>query len=505
MKLRRSLLVSLGLVVVGARASATWSIVCVDLETREVGVATATCLENFNLRTAVPVIFVGEGAAAAQSFVDSTGQNRRLIYFSYRDTEETPAEILAQLALQDPGHGTRQYGIVNFAGAPVTFTGNRAGAAASGVTGQIGSLVYAIQGNLLTGDDVVLAAEAAFRLKQGDMGQKLMAAMEAARGLGGDGRCSCRPNDATGCGVPPPGFTKSAHVGTVIVARVGDTNAGCSANRGCAGGEYYLNLNVARGDAADPDPVFILQSRYDEWRARLVGRPDGLLSVTSTAKDLPADGVTECRVFVELRDVDGQRLGRGGATLEVVPADGEPPLASPGPVTDLGTGQYVFHLTAGTEPGVERFLVRVTDVSPSDPADVVTATLYPPVEVELVDVALHASAEQLSAATGGRMDFVVNLREKPNAPYALVARLAPPPRAPRVLATEDLPVIPLARSPFFPGAPGVLDARGRAGTGLDVPPGVLASVIGTRVEVTGYVLDGGPLERTNAVSCEIRP
>jgi ribosomal protein S18 len=76
--LRRTLLPLLGLLLLSSRASATWSIVCVDLRTREVGVATATCLESFNLKSAVPVIFVGEGAAAAQSFIDTTGQNRRL-------------------------------------------------------------------------------------------------------------------------------------------------------------------------------------------------------------------------------------------------------------------------------------------------------------------------------------------------------------------------------------------------------------------------------------------
>src|SRR5262245_63614270 len=125
--LRRTLLPLLGLALLAPTAAATWSIVCVNLDTREVGVATATCIEDFNIRTGVPVIFVGEGAAAAQSFLDSSGQNRRTIYFSFRDTEDTPAQILAQLAAQDAGHETRQYGIVNFTGDPVTFTGSRDG------------------------------------------------------------------------------------------------------------------------------------------------------------------------------------------------------------------------------------------------------------------------------------------------------------------------------------------------------------------------------------------
>src|ERR1700752_430326 len=197
--LRRTALALLGLLLLVPPSSATWSIVCVNTRTREEGVASATCLANFNLRTGGPVICVGEGAAATQSFLDSTGNNKQLIFNSFRDTEETPAEILAQLAESDLGHQTRQYGIVNFAGAPVTFTGRQDGLAATGVSGQVGDSLYAIQGNVLAGDEIVFAAEAAFRATKGDMGQKMMAAMHAARDLGGDGRCSCDE------GAPPSG------------------------------------------------------------------------------------------------------------------------------------------------------------------------------------------------------------------------------------------------------------------------------------------------------------
>ncbi|HEX6882415.1 MAG TPA: DUF1028 domain-containing protein [Planctomycetota bacterium] len=501
----RALLSLLALLALSARPSATWSIVCVNTKTREVGVATATCLENFNIRTAVPVIFVGEGAGAAQSFVDSTGNNRRLIYFSFRDTEETPAEILARLEPQDPGHETRQYGIVNFAGLPVTFTGSRAGAAASGVVGQVGDVLYAIQGNILTGDEVVLAAEEAFVVTKGDMGQKMMAAMEAARALGGDGRCSCTTGSATSCGVPPPNFTKSAHVGCIVVARIGDTNAGCSANRGCAGGEYYLNLNIARGDQNDRDPVFILQERYKFWRDRLEGRPDGIHSRASTVKALPADGVTERRLLVELRDLDEQPIGHGGATLELVTADGLSSLATPGAVTDLGDGRYEVLIRAGSTPGVDRFLVRVTDALPADPTDVVVATLWPPVEVATIAVPLYTSDEELSAAAGGRAAFVLNRADKPRAPYSLVARLAGRAGEPRGVVRGGAQVLPIPVSPFFPAAPGALDARGRAEATLDVPPAALVGLVGLRLEVTGYVLDGGPLEHTNAVGLTIGP
>ena len=67
-----------------------------------------------------------------------------------------------------------------------------------------------IQGNILAGDAVVANAEAALIATPGDLSLKVMAAMEAARATGGDGRCSCNQPDPTACGAPPPSFTYSA-------------------------------------------------------------------------------------------------------------------------------------------------------------------------------------------------------------------------------------------------------------------------------------------------------
>ena len=483
--------------------SATWSIVVVNRKTREVGVAGATCLEDFNLRKGIAVIVVGEGAAAAQSFIDTSGENRRLIYFSYRDTSDSPDMILEQLAALDTGHETRQYGIVNFEGPPVTFTGRRDGLAATGVTGEIGDLVYAIQGNVLTGDQVVFAAEAAFRAKKGDMADKMLAAMEAARALGGDGRCSCDPGRPTSCGVPPPSFTKSAHVACLVIARIGDTNGGCNSSRGCAEGEYWMNLNV-RGDAADPDPVFTLQGRYDAWKARLRGRPDGLLSRVGGLKALPADGTTERTVTLELRDFEERLVGHGGHLVEVSTVDGVPALATIGPVTDLGNGRYTFTLRAGTVPGRDRLQVRITDVNPADPADVVHATLYPYLEVDTLATSLYSSVESLSAAAGGTFDLVLNRPDKPLAPCWIVARLTPSFTTDPVRALpRGFGLLALTQSPFYPAAPGRLDARGRVETSLSARPGELAPFAARRVEFTGYVLDGAPLEATDTLALEI--
>jgi uncharacterized Ntn-hydrolase superfamily protein len=488
----------LALLVLADPAGATWSIVCVNRRTREVGVATATCIPDFNLRGAVPILVVGKGGGAAQSVIDMTGESKRLIANRFLATDETPAEILAELEARDPDHERRQYGIVNFTGDPATFTGALDGHAASGVTGEVGDYLYAIQGNVLTGDEVVLAAEAAFRSTKGDMGQRIMAAMEAARALGGDGRCSCTFGNPIICGVPPPDFVKSAHVGCVLVARIGDANGTCSRSQGCATGSYYLGLNVIHGEE-DPDPVFTLQKRYDAWRRRLAGRVDGIHSHVA-AKPLPADGVSVHPVLIELRDVDDLPVLHGGAQISITTADGLPALSEVGPVVDHGNGRYSFTLRAGRRTGVDRFVLRVSDVAPMDPSNVVTATLWPYLEVPVLPAGLFLASEPVSSSRGGSVPFALYLPEKAGAAYLLVAELA---RA-RLARPGRLP-LSLGRSPFFPAAPARRDARGWSDGVLELAPDELRALVGCRIAVAGLVLDGSPLERTNRVGFLVVP
>jgi hypothetical protein len=204
-------------------AHATWSILLVDTRTGEIALGSATCLTSFDLRANTPVIITGVGAATAQSFVDSSGRNRVRI----RDGLAlglTPAEILTDLSTFDPGHQTRQYGIVDTTGLAATFSGTGAGAWAGGTTGEVDGIIYAVQGNLLTGPAVVDDAVAAIIATPGDLAEKLMAGMEAARAKGGDARCSCTPLPIP-CGTPPVGFLKSADIGYMMIARTGDVDA----------------------------------------------------------------------------------------------------------------------------------------------------------------------------------------------------------------------------------------------------------------------------------------
>lgn len=286
---------------------ATWSIVIVNLATGEVAVAIATCLTNFDLRPNTIVVIPGVGVAAAQSFVGPLAL-RELIRSSL--LAGTPAaQILTQLAAADGGHPTRQYGIVGLSNGAATFTGAQAMAFAGGLTGQTGSLVYAIQGNVLTGSPVLTAAEQALINTPGSIGDRLMAAMQAARSFGGDGRCSCSIGAPTSCGSPPASFAKSAHTALMVVSRPSDVDAACNGSLGCAAGGYWLDLNIANQSAGALDPVLQLQTAYNGWKAQQLGRADHFQSsVALSASTLRGNGSDTIVGTVTLRDANGAAI-----------------------------------------------------------------------------------------------------------------------------------------------------------------------------------------------------
>jgi uncharacterized Ntn-hydrolase superfamily protein len=363
-----------------AAARATWSIVLVNTETKEIAIGSATCLTGFDLKRWLPVMRVGLGGACAQAQVDTFAQNRMLI-FNQLALGTAPADMLPLLDAQDGAHESRQYGIVDTLGRAVTFTGSSTFEYSDGVTGQQGDLVYAIQGNILTGAPVVDDAEDAILNTSGDMLAKLMAGMQAARAAGGDGRCSCDPNAPTSCGAPPEMFDKSAHVGFMIDARIGDTDGTCTFTPGCASGSYYMVLNVAFQTDTDPDPVAQLQTLFDAFRTSLIGVPDAVQSTVSfSPPQLVANGSATSTMTITLKDWQGTQ-GGAGLTVTVVHDTGSAGETSIGAVQDDGGGSYSATLTAGTNTGIDRFKVTIDDGA----GGMRPVILTPSPELELVD------------------------------------------------------------------------------------------------------------------------
>lgn len=345
---------------VASTSYGTWSIVIADSETKEVAVGTVTCLTNFDLLALVPVVVVGQGGAAVQAAGDFNGI-RRPVIFEHLMLGTPPEEILALLA-QISGHQSRQYGIADTQARMITFTGSSTSQWAGGVIGTQGTMVYAIQGNILAGACVVPAIEQAVLETNGDIPAKLMAGMQAARFAGGDGRCSCSSNNPTGCGCPPLDFLKSGHIGAMVVARIGDADDPLCNASGCADGVYFMKFNVPFQAPSNPDPVIQLQNMFDDWRADLVARPDAVQSVVwFDPEPIPPNGVAMTTMQITLLDWQGNPITQPIIALAVSHAPDSAGLSTIGKPVDNGDGTFSVPITAGTRPGVDRFIVEVDD------------------------------------------------------------------------------------------------------------------------------------------------
>jgi uncharacterized Ntn-hydrolase superfamily protein len=93
---------------------------------------------------------------------------------------------LETLVAADDNRETRQVGIVDVAGAAATFTGSECNLWAGGVSGE----GYAIQGNILTGPEVVAAMEDAWQATRAEdpLARRLLAVLAAGDTAGGDRR-----------------------------------------------------------------------------------------------------------------------------------------------------------------------------------------------------------------------------------------------------------------------------------------------------------------------------
>ena len=158
----------------------TFSIVAADPEAGEVGVAVAS--RFFAVGTVVPHATADVGAVATQSFANTTFGPRGLELMSLG---LNPEEVLTVLLRDDEGRASRQVGLVTADGSSATYTGSDCNAWAGGRSGP----GYAVQGNILTGEDVVAAMESAFLKSAGKpLGERLFLALKAGDAAGGDSR-----------------------------------------------------------------------------------------------------------------------------------------------------------------------------------------------------------------------------------------------------------------------------------------------------------------------------
>lgn len=158
---------------------ATFSVVGYDPETGALGIAVQS--KFFAVGSVVPWAEAGVGAVATQSWANTTyGPKGLKLLKSGLSAEQT----LQRLIADDPGRATRQVGIVDAKGNVANYTGDECNAWAGAVSGEH----YTAQGNILAGEDVVKAMGKAYEETDGELADKLMAALFAGQEAGGDTR-----------------------------------------------------------------------------------------------------------------------------------------------------------------------------------------------------------------------------------------------------------------------------------------------------------------------------
>lgn len=131
--------------------------------------------------SAVPAARAGVGAVATQAYANLAYRPQGLDLLAGGASSSDAIEALTQA---DDGRDHRQVGVVSAAGA-ATYTGSACHDWAGGRAGDD----YAVQGNILVGEQVVEAMEAAWTASAGaPLAQRLLAALRAGDEAGGDRR-----------------------------------------------------------------------------------------------------------------------------------------------------------------------------------------------------------------------------------------------------------------------------------------------------------------------------
>lgn len=157
----------------------TFSIVAADPERGDWGVAVASKFPCVG--AVVPYARAEVGAVATQAWANTSfGPEGLELLAAGRSAQETLDTVLAA----DEGRKDRQVAFVDAAGRAVTFTGDECMDWAGGVSGN----GFAAQGNILVGEPVVAAMAEAFVSAEGDLCDRLLAALVAGDAAGGDRR-----------------------------------------------------------------------------------------------------------------------------------------------------------------------------------------------------------------------------------------------------------------------------------------------------------------------------
>ena len=255
---------------VPATAEATWTIVAVDPETLEVGIAGASCVAGISASEPIAMtgLVPGIGVVAVQGLVYDAGRERAMRRLGEGRTPQDVVTELTSLAF-DPDFEERQYGIVALGEAPAAFTG------ALTQEVKLASLgpAHSVQGHTLHNEAVISSAFNAYGSNMGcptTLADRLLVALEAGAAQGGDSLC---------------GTQQAALAAWLQVAGPED-----------AQDAPYLQFVIGSQAPGADNPVALLRAEYDQWRAmnppddsQCSGDSDGTGGATSDSTGDTAD------------------------------------------------------------------------------------------------------------------------------------------------------------------------------------------------------------------------
>ena len=159
------------------RPVSTYSIVALDAETGQLGVAVQS--HWFSVGTVVPWAKAGIGAVATQSIAEPSYGPKGLTLME----QGIPAdEALKSLLAKDIGENVRQVAMVDARGNVGVHTGLRCISYAGHLTGKN----YSVQANIMAKPTVPAAMSQAFEKTGGNLAERMLAALDAAEAEGGD-------------------------------------------------------------------------------------------------------------------------------------------------------------------------------------------------------------------------------------------------------------------------------------------------------------------------------
>lgn len=169
-------------IILAAPASATWSIIGVDRETGEIGIAGASC--TFDV-SGIASIVPGKGAVVVQA---ASNYFARMQGVKLMEENATVEDILKAMKQEKFTPSRQQYGVISIQASTLPLV--ESGAEIKGHKGARIASDFAVFGNILTGQDVLDDAYDSFNsLRNKTLATRLIRALEAGANAGGDKRC----------------------------------------------------------------------------------------------------------------------------------------------------------------------------------------------------------------------------------------------------------------------------------------------------------------------------